>query len=441
MEIEAFVSDKKTILAAPGTKLNSLYYNVANSTVDAIEITYNTGRFQTALSTPLFGASSNVILANTSFVDNVYLHLELPNLYPNQTLCRGWGYAAIASLNFIFGSSNVSQLNINGQSLWHKVAMQCETAEKRSELWRLGGDEYLSPIMRINDEGVAERDPAAVISADILLPLPWSSASGLFNKKAFDTNVLTNPIQIQVAFSAANAIYGGTTSPVPFPVGFTSASMLFRQGNLTNKSFSLRRELELHPDLSMFYPFIYTQSYQPTQFQGSNLPANPITIPLQSFINADLLAITIGVVRTSLLAPPAGQSPCPMQYDNLQNVTLSYNGEVMLYSPRSSWKLHTMKSSLGGQYFHNSFIQPTSGGVGPYESIPQDAYLLHIDFSQIRSMTFEGMMQNVWRIGSNVLTISFNTEGDSSVRYQMFCSYHYNGVVQVQQGQTNLYFD
>lgn len=440
-EMMALVASKKTILSAPGTKLSSLYYNVMNSTVDAVEITYNTGRYSNTLSSLDFGSQSQVILANSSFVDTVYIHLELPNIHANQTLSRGWGYAIIRDLSFIFGSSNISQMTINGQTLWHKISMQCENAEKRSELFRLGGEEYLTPVTRLNDAGVAERDPDAVLSADIILPLPWSSASGLFNKKSFDTNLLQNPITIQIQFGVANTIFGGIQTVNPFPTGFRSALMTFRQGDLFNKGMSMRRELEVNPDLSMFYPWIYSQNYLPTQFQGSNNPSNPISIPLLSFINADLLALTIGVVRTSLLAPATGQSPNVFQYDNIQNVVLEYNGTIMFSAPRSSWKLFTTKSALGGQYFHNSLIQPTLNGTGPYQSVPQDAYLLHIDFSALRSMTFEGMMQNTWRIANNTLNLRFTTEGDSTIRYQMFASYHYNSVVGVQQGQTQIYFD
>lgn len=440
-EMLSLMANKRTILSAPGSKLSSLYYNIMNSTVDAVEITYNTGRYSSALTTPTFGANSQVILANSSFVGEVWIHLELPNLYAGQTISRGWGYGAIANLSFLFGSSNVSQLNVNGQTLWHKIAMQCETAEKRSELFRLGGDEYLSPIMRNNAiTGVPERDPEAVLSADILIPLPFSSASALFNKKAFDTNLLVNPITIQVQFNQVTSIYGGSRSPVDFPAGFSVANMYFRQGELFSKSMSLKRRLDTHPDESMLYPWIYTQSYLPTTFKGQNKQNMPMTIPLLGFINADLLAITIGVVRVSQLTPPAGQPPNQFQYDNLQNVQLNYNGTVMFNAPRSSWKLSTIKSE-GAQYFHNSLIYPTAPGGTEFTSIPQDAYLLHIDFSAIRSMTFEGMMQNVWRIGNNTLSLSFNTEGDETVLYQMFCSYHYNSVVQVQQGQTAIYFD
>ena len=55
-------------------------------------------------------------------------------------------------------------------------------------------------------------------------------------------------------------------------------------------------------------------------------------------------------------------------------------------------------------------------------------------------MVFEGMFQNVWRIGSQTMNLKFNTEGDSTVQYQPFITFHYNAVAGVQQGQTALYF-
>lgn len=441
-EMIALMSLKRTILNAPGTKLSQLYYSAANSTVDAVEITYNVGRYISSLSTPLFNAQSQVILANSSFVGETYLHLELPNLYENQTLSRGWAYQAIQQISIIMGSSNVSQVVLNGQSVFHKIMSQCETSEKRSEMLRLAGDEYLTPIMRLNpNTGLPERDPDAIISADILLPFYFSSASGLFNKKSFDTNLLNNPITFQIQFGPVTSIYGGIpTTQTPFPGGFNNAQMIFRQGDLFSKNVSMKRFLATHPDESMFYPDIFSQSYVPTTFFGSTDVTSPISIPLLGFINADLCALTIGVVRADLIAPPTGQSPNAFQFDPIQNIRLLFNGTIMFQAPRSSWKLFTMKSGLGGQYVQGSYIQPTLAGLGPYQSIPQDLYLLHIDFSAIRSTTFEGMFQNVWRIANNTLTLQFNTSQGELVRYNAYVTYHYNAVLQVQQGQSALYF-
>lgn len=452
-----YLSSKRTHLASPGIKLDSNYYSVMNSTVAAVETTYNTGRLTVSLTNSSFGSQAQVIIPNSSFLGNTYLHLELPNLpdtsilpipvgNPNSgwlTLSRGWGYSAIQSISYLFGSSNVSQLTLQGNSMWQQIAMQCETAEKRSEFFRLGGEEVLVPLSRLDTDplsityGEQIYDKSATLSADLLLPLPWSSAAGLYSKLPFDTNMLNSPITVQIQFNQPFSIYGGSGVP---PLGFGQARMIFRQGNLQNKDQSLRRIMDQKPELSMMYPFIHTQSYQPTQFYGSADISNPISIPLLGFINADLLSITVGIVRTSLLTPAGNGSPCTMLYDNLKNVQLIFNGLVMYNAPGSSWKLYNMNSDIGASYFHNSLIKPHSGS-GPFDSSPVDSYILTIDFSRIRSLMFEGHFQNVWRIANNVLTLQFNTEGNGDVKYQLFATYAYNGIAQIQHGQTSIYFD
>jgi hypothetical protein len=331
--------------------------------------------------------------------------------------------------------------------MWAKIAMQCDTAERRSEMFRLGGDEYLAPIMRNNPtSGLPERDPDAIISADLILPMPWSSATGSTGcgKKAFDSSLLSNPITITIAFEQATSVFGGSVSPNPFPRNFNSASMIFRQGELRYKNMSLEGELKMHPDQSLFYPDIFCTYQTPAVFQGSR--TQPVSVPLLGILNGDLLALTVGVVRTSLLnsipsaTPNVYTAPNKFQFDNIQNVFLAFNGQPMFRAPLSSWKLFTACSTPGAQYFHNSLIIP---GVGPgvYTSVPQDSYLLHIDFSQFRSTSFEHNFPNTWRIGNNTLTLQFTTEGDQTVSYQLFCTYHYSSIVQIQQGNSLLYFD
>lgn len=443
-----FLASKRTSLSNPGFLLNSLYYSKYQSTVEAVECTFNTGRYVNSLSSPTFGGTSTVILANNDFVGEVYLHLELPNIYPGQTLSRGWGYGCIATIQYLVGNSSSSQVSLNGQSMWAKIAMQCDTAERRSEFFRLGGEEYLSPIMRNNPTtGIPERDPDAVISADILLPMPWSSATGSngCGKKAFDTSLLSNPITITVAFDKNTAVFGGSTSPNPFPRVLAAAQMIFRQGELRNRAMSLEGEIKMNPEMSLFYPDIFCTYQTPAVFQGSR--TQPVSIPLLGILNGDLLAITVGVVRTSLLesqplTSPANVNSAPnkFQYDNIQDVRLLFNGQVMFNAPRSSWKLFTAHSTPGAQFFHNSLI---TAGVTPgtFTSVPQDSYLLHIDFSQFRSTSFENHFANTWRIGNNTLTLQFTTEADQTVSFQCFVTYHYNSIVQVQNGNTLLYFD
>jgi hypothetical protein len=416
-----YLSQKRTLLAMGGTIMDDIYYSALNTTVSLSEVTFNSGRLAVSLSQTSFGSQSQVLVPNSSLLGHCYLHLEVPDVVADQTLCRGWGYACIDQVSFLFGSSNVSQIAMNGQSLWQTVAGQCETAEKRSEMFHLGGEEVLAPT-------------GSIQTADLLIPLPWSSAAGLNAKLPFDTSLLSNPITIQITFKAATAVYGGLGVQ---PVGFSRAIMHFRQGDLANKSQSLRSMMLKRPDLMYAYPFIHKQTYTPSIFTGSTTAASPVSIPLLAFINADLVGMSIGVVRQSRLAPAASSTPSPFAYDNLRNVTLSFNGLIMYQAPEQAYKLWNIDSQVGSSSLANSVVLP--GNVAPFFSGPTDTYMLNIDFSRTRCLSFEGRYANVWRIGNNTLTLNFLTETTES--YTLFATYYYNGVAEVSNGETRIYFD
>lgn len=420
-----YLSEKRTLLAMGGTILDDVYYSALNTTVSLSEVTYNQGRLAVSLSQTQFGAQSQVIVPNSSLLSTVYLHLELPDVVTNQTLCRGWGYAAIDNISYLFGSSNVSQITLGGQSIWQTIAGQCETEEKRSEILRLAGEEVIAPTIG-----------GPTQYADLILPLPWSSANGLNAKLPFDTGILSNPITIQITFRQANAIYGGTGAR---PAGFGAATMYFRQGDLANKSQSLRSIMMRRPELMYAYPFIHKQSFSPSAITGSAAPNPTVSVPLLAFINADLVAITVGVIQTSRLSSPTStsDSPSPFAYDNITNVSLEFNGLLMYTAPGRSNRLYSIDSQVGSSKVLNSVI--AAGGVAPFTSAPVDTYTLYIDFARIRSMSYEGRYANVWRIGNNTLTLRFNTE--TANQYTVFATYYYNGVAEISNGETRIYFD
>lgn len=297
---------------------------------------------------------------------------------------------------------------------------QCETEEKRSEIFRLAGERKL----------VADPLGSPNMTADILLPFPWSSACGEHAKLPFDTSMLNNPITIQIQFDNANTIYGGSAAP---PSSFVKATLYFRQGDLQNKDQSLKYALMKQPDLMYSYPFIHHQPFN-VRFPGSIDPNQPCQINLLSFINADLIHITLGCVRDSRNAPTGGNTPQQFAYDDLSNINLKFNGLTMYDAPGKLYKLYNMKSLPGSSFFHNDLI-----AAGNASSSALDTYILCVDFARIKSLCFEGKYQNVWRIGNNVITMTFNTE--TTEQYTMAATYHYNGVAEVQAGETRIYFD
>lgn len=422
----AYLSQKRVLLSNPGTKMDNIYYSSANTTVELAEATYNNGRLFISLNQHNFGSQSQVVIPNSSLLNEVYLHLQLEKIVPNQTLTRGWGYKIIDSISYLFGSSNVSQISINGDSLFQTIMMESETSEKRSEMFRLGGQEILN-------QGAV--DITTGLDAYVLLPLPFSSANGLFSKLPFDTNLLSNPITIQIQFGQASKIIGGSGASTVSQ--FTKAAIYVRQGELYNKDQSLKFQLMKNPSIMYSYPFIHHQSYTPQGFTGSVDPNSRVSVPLLSFINADLLAISVGIIKDSDLSPTGGNTPNLFNYQEMSNVRLTFNGLIMYESPAKLWKLYNMKSQIGSSYLFNSIVQP--GATAPFNSVPVDTYILIFDFSRIRSLSYQNEYQNVWRISNNTLTLEFNTPDTST--YHLYATYHYNGVCEVQGGQTRIYFD
>lgn len=416
-----YLANKRTALSNPGTKMDDIYYSQLNSVVELAEATYNLGRFTTSLSQLTYGSSSQVIIPNSSLIQGVYLYLQAPPVVANQTLPLGWGYAMIQSVSYLFGSSNVSQIDLPQQSIFQTLMMECETEEKRSELLRLGGEQYTAPTVFAPE-------------AYVFIPLPFSSICGIKNKLPFDTSLLDNPIILQISLSRSNQVYGGSGVQ---PNALLRASCVLRQGDLSNKDQSLRPILNSNPTLMYSYPFIHRQSFTPSIFNGSTTVGQPVSIPLLSFINADLVGISIGAILTNKLVNSGATCPSPFAFDRLSNIELKFNGLVMFSSPGELYRVSNMLSEPGAGSFHQSVI--TDSAVAPFATTAYDAYVVFIDFSRVRAACYDGHYQNVWRIGNNTLTISFNTTTPN--QYQLFAIYHYNGVAEIQNGQTRIYFD
>ena len=426
--IEAqYISNKKTLLNAAGTKLNDLYYSNLNSTVQAVECTFFAGKYRQNLGSPNFGSISTVLIPNGSFIGSTWLHLELQNLPPNVSLPRGWGYACLSNITFLMGSSNTTSLSLSGESVWQVVAAQCDTAEKRSELFRLGGESYTSPVIPTGSE-------APRLCADIYLPFPFSAAGG-HDKLPFDSQLLDNPITIQVQFKQATAIFGGTGVK---PTNFSQAVVFIRQGDLTNKDVSLRLKMLNNVGTYITYPFMYYQSNAPIPFQGSSLSTQgQCSVQLNSFINGDLVGLIISVVRRSRTAPAGNATPNPLIYDTIKDVELRLNGQIIYYAPYESYKIVTSDTILGGSYYQADLFG--SQAVAPFITQPVDVYPLLIDFSRKRNMVFHNEMPNVFRIPTQPMQLLFKTETDEL--YDLYATYVYNAVDEISIGTSTIHYD
>ena len=426
------LKDKRTLLSNPGTMLTDIYYSSSDTTVSDVECTFDTGRYTVNLTSPSFGGQSQIIIPNDALVSTIYLHLRLPAVtQANTQLPRGWGYASINQISYILGSSNTSQLQISGQSMLSVLGEQCETSEKKSELMLLGG------------EAVSQPTTLPYHDAYLILLLPFSRASGFHSKKPLDSQLLANPITVLIAFNQPNTFIGGSGAPTYISgIGskFSVAEIIARQGRLTNQADSVKSFLQANPFQYSPYPFLHAQTFIPPSFGASPPSGNTQSLTLQSIINGDLTGLIIGVVKNSDLVSTASGAVNPFNYVRLQNVVIAFNGTVFYNSPSDMYRLFNMHSQFGASYMNNVLM---SGTTSPFASSPVSNYLIRVDFSRIKTLSFENNYANTWRIGNNVLTINFNTADPApdTNMYTMFVSYIYNGIIEFRNGSSGIYFD
>jgi hypothetical protein len=419
-EIMDDLSEKRTLAASPGIKIQDLYYSALNSTGSLVESTTNYGRLQISLSQSGWGQSAQVVVPASSFNSGVYLRLVLPNLPAGILLNRGWGYLAVANLQWTFGSSNIGSINLPRTGLIAQVMSECDTSERASELWNLAGQETLGPT-------------TTPPTATVFLPFPWSSFCGMNPKKGFDTNLLqhSSPINFILSFSQPTEVFGGSGVALgTYPASFSAAQVLFMQTEMSNRNNGLGEILKRESGLIASYPFVHRQLFAPNIFNGSTVPATPVSAVLQSFINADLIGISFVVIAVSDLTSTTGNVP-NWRPANLQNVSLTYNGIVLYNSPEFTYKMYNMRGIPGAGYFAESVVSTAVGGFPPYSVTEINAYI------PLYAAAMEGKkgicdpthMANVSRYPNQQLNLSFTTPDTSAYLLQVV--YHYTALVEV----------
>ena len=411
------VSDKRVHLNHPGSVVTNIYYTKNNVTMQESQVTFEIGRYSQSLNSLNFGSQSTVVIPRDALLRNCYLHFVLPPVVADQTLPRGYGYSLIDYVNYSLGSSNSSFVTINGQANLQAVMCEAGSSDKRNELLRLGGQQYVNPT-------------TGNVEADVILSLPFSQAGCC--KYPIDTNLLSSNITIQIKLVEANKIYGGSGAK---PTSLLSAELICAQGHMANKALSLKTFLSMYPEERYIYPFVHKQSevYDITATAGTQVNQN-----LLSFLNADLLAISFVLVKKDRVYDPTGaQPPNPLLYSDVQDIRLSLGNNDYYKAPGQSYKLFNMQDLGGASYMENSAIGP--GIVAPFTTTAKDSYIVQMNFSQNPSYIYHQRWYNTFRIGNNTLNLKF-TPVDESGDFLLYTCYYYNAEASI-NGDTMLLFD
>ena len=289
-------SVKDIIRDSPGTRIaDVLMPSAERIAVSAAETQQRWGYNTIALSSSSFNSTGNVTLPQGEITGGVllYLRFTIASGYPNVYLAPGWGYDAF-SLQWSFGSSNMSATGIEGRWILAQNLGSCLDSPMRQALIDYGG-KATSPLAAQSNVGHYD--------AVCFIPLPNSSyyrgevgACTL----PIDSSAMLAPVQLLINLkSPAQFAQGDTASLNGYASGrFDVAEVVMRNIFLTDRSLSPAR-MSMIPGHVLTYPFTWLQGFvvdspviDMTAGASDGLtPQYTFTVP--GPLNSDVLALSL----------------------------------------------------------------------------------------------------------------------------------------------------
>ncbi len=420
-----YVSDRVPDLDAVGTTKNTLYYG--SSDVQVSEVQYDTlqGKFRQTLSSLQFGGISEIAIPNSDSISSCYLYMKLPNLVANQTLCDFWGYGIIKNVSYTIGGSNISIIDLPGESIFQRTMLSCESKEKRSKLKEIGG---------VHQEGVTVKNPEAVVQ----IPLPWSTIRSCKEKLGYDASLLSTNILIQITFNEASSIYGSTTGGATiFPSSALSGDVYIKQDVLTNKRDSMKLTLMKNPNLLINYPMVHSTRGSTRNLTGS-AAANTFTIDLNSFLESDLLGISFHAIKAidERGTEALGNVSNKFATLRLRDIVLKYNGQILHNLQYHLHDLMLLGMDVGDPDYDLAVVSTAgvpAAGTG---------HIYYLPMTRFKSVVFEGMYHNTSRFANQTFQLEFTMDTDfvAETPFTFYSTYYYNAVVSTSNGMSNIQF-
>lgn len=496
--LASILTNKAPLLNTPGSDLGDpLYYGKYNSTVSAAEAQFYFGKDRIDFQgSKALTSQQNVYIPNRYFAGNIFLNLQLMGsaltwlaeglgaLNPFFILEQGWGFSVIQTLTYYLGASSVANVSISGESNLAMALAACETNRKRQELLNGAGlflfarpygeadpfnglvnfaniafpaqNQLLfrnnSTIISSTDDGVAYANVAdpRLLHALVPLRMPWASTCRLQGRLPFDTNLLNQPINVQIQFRRPPV----RTKDAFFTTGnaFTTLTsfaqdmnLQYEQVELIDKSLSLRDELLAQPDYNVGLPFQFTQSMSFPARHTLNLGLSNAPVNITSMLNADLTTIYLS------LKEPVNEQ----QYGNnsdfvaLNNLTLSLNGQQFsVFQVNNYFPVSAVRAiDAAGVDNHTVMIRDTTNADG--NALYQGAYIFkdigiyEINMSLLRAIMNESHLVNTPRFTNQTFQVQFTIppainsrcfnygDDNAEVAYQLYTTYCYNSVFQI----------
>ena len=342
----------------PGEMVDTYYFGETNLEKQAYPAVVNT-RFVQQF-TNLGAGSSQFVISPQGGVSDIICQFVTPaGTYTNFNLDQGWGYSLINRLSVRYGSS--AQYFWSGPQMFLENLYDAENSTKADALSRLGGNAHV---------GAA----CAQQVAYVYLKLPHNSPRAAGKPLPFPSDLLVQPIVVTIELYALNAVLISTSNPpapaTGAPAVLASAQLQVKQEMLTDTSDLLARRVDMNSH-AYTYPLMYF-AQQETQVQftsGANL-TDILSVNLTGFRAGEVKEILLwltpaltGVgINTAANVPGSGGYQ-PLNWPLLNNVTLTYNGEIFSRFDSGSGQLWGLTTGEKTNSYNAIVTQPGQGNA------------------------------------------------------------------------------
>ena len=272
-------------------------------------------------------------------------------------------------------------------------------------------------------------------TAYVYLKLPHNSIRAQGKPLPFPSDLLVQPVVITVELLSLQSIIinqAGAGLFAPGPTSLASAQLQLKQEMLTDSSDQLARRVDMNSHAYTFPLPYFCQ--QETQVQVTTPAAGDLTqnINLTGFRAGEVRSVLLWLTPNTLSAAGNFQ---PLAWSFMNNVQLTYNGEVFTRFDAGSSQLWNLAENEKSSAFNTS-IQ-TSGATGITNTV---SYWTECPFAQVNmGYDRETKLVHGKPILNAVVQLSF-TPPAASTTYILHAMYIYNASLLCSRGSAEYIF-
>jgi hypothetical protein len=364
------VSEAIVQAVAPG-ECQDLYYPGHENTTKSCFPSYVENRFNLSFPSLNAGSASILIFNPAEGVGDIVLTFQFAPgaTYSGLGLAQSWGYRLIREIQVRPASG--SQYTFTGDQLFLGVLSDAEDSVKKDQIAYLGGQSCVTSADFLDQ---------SKLTAYVYLKLPWNSISAQEKTLPFPTDLLTQPVSVQVQLNSFDQVFfvnPNVVSPSPYPTSLSYANANFRQTHMSNTGNLLTRRVNM-VQKALAFPLRYFQqtTFRATQALNGTSPTTA-NLNLTGLRSGQLKSMDIWCVRQSDLNSGNGYN-----WVAPTDVRLLISGTVYYDSVKGSQQMWSLVDRKTPAAFATTVCAPDSTTNTLTDALQVNAPWLNIPLGQ-----------------------------------------------------------